>query len=182
MKKLFLGLALLSLSFSAFTAPTPGQNITLAWNSNPEPEVIGYRLFWGFGESRDYPNHVDVTAPNTQATVTLPRPGLTYRFAVIAISDEGLESDYSEEVTYTPPVPAPPQVKVSPDKLEWPHSVWYTDIVETCTDLTAGNWTPLPLAGVRWNVETGNWTLPYTINRDEPQRFFRLRRTLVFPR
>ena len=155
----------------------PGQKVTLAWNKNPEPDVHLYRLYWGFEGPRNYSFSIDT--PATEVGVSLPRPGLTYRFAVIAIADSGLESDMSEEVVYVSPVPAPPPVGFKPGFLVWPRNPQFSDALETCTDLSLQDWTPVPIDSVYLDLETGQWTFPFVPNLAEPMRFFRIRRTVA---
>ncbi len=78
-------------------------NVTLAWDPNTEPDLAGYNFYWGY-TSRDYAFSADV-GNVTQYTVTGLIPGITYYFAVTAYDTEDLESDYSDEVVYTIPIP-----------------------------------------------------------------------------
>lgn len=80
-------------------------SVTLAWDASPSPEVTGYRIYYGVG-SRSYTNVVTVGNVLT-ATVTGLKPGVTYYFAATAFEGSGLESDFSNEVSYTVPVPRP---------------------------------------------------------------------------
>jgi hypothetical protein len=76
-----------------------GQSVTLEWDRNPEPNVAGYRVYSG-RQSRVYGSVLDV---GNQTVAQLPtNPGTTF-YAVTAYDDTGLESDFSEEVSYTPP-------------------------------------------------------------------------------
>ncbi len=72
------------------------RDIPLAWNSNPDPDIAGYRVYYGLS-SRRYTDSIDV---GFETTFTLS--GLdgkkTYYFAVTAYNTEGLESDYSAEI------------------------------------------------------------------------------------
>lgn len=88
-----------------------GQSVTLAWNANSETNLAGYRLYWG-PSTRNYTNRNVVLAPTTQNVVSNLAAGSTTFFAVTAYTDDGLESDYSDEVSYT--VPSPEQKPVSP--------------------------------------------------------------------
>lgn len=101
---LFLFAALTALAQLQPTNPPP--RVTLAWDQSPDPEVVSYRLYYGVA-SRFYTNSIDASA--TQIQVQLPARGVTYYFAVTAVAGNGLESDFSAEISYTPPVPpAPP--------------------------------------------------------------------------
>ena len=95
------GLVLVSLigCFSGF-----GATVTLAWDPSPDSSVVGYNIYYGVA-SGDYTNMVPVSNTNT---VTLDGlvAGVTYYFAATARNTVGLESDYSDEVSYLVPLPA----------------------------------------------------------------------------
>lgn len=74
--------------------------VTLEWDPNTEPDLAGYKLYWGFS-SGDYEFSADV-GNQTSYTITGLIPGVTYYIAVTAYNTTGLESDYSNEVVYTP--------------------------------------------------------------------------------
>ncbi len=78
-------------------------DVTLAWDPNTEPDLAGYNFYWGYA-SRDYAFSADV-GNFAEYTVTGLIPGITYYFAVTAYDTEDLESDYSDEVVYTIPIP-----------------------------------------------------------------------------
>lgn len=89
----------LSLKCAIATAVSATQNVTVVWDANPEPDVIGYRLFYG-RESRVYTNQVDVPGP--MAVASNLSEGETYYFAAVAYNINGLESQLSTEISYTP--------------------------------------------------------------------------------
>jgi hypothetical protein len=86
--------ALLCFLLSCFGASCA----TLEWDPNPEPNVIGYRVYVGTSQ-RLYDQVFDVGLSTTFIIDNLP--GLTTFFAVSAYDSDGLESDLSEEVFYT---------------------------------------------------------------------------------
>jgi len=89
-------------------------NVTLTWDPSPSTNVVEYRLYYGTA-SRAYTEILNV-GPATTATVTNLVGGTTYYFAVTTVDDLGLESDFSDEVSYTPPVVAvsvPAQLAIS---------------------------------------------------------------------
>lgn len=131
------------VSFALLINARAGQSVTLAWNPNTETNLAGYRLYWGHA-SRQYATHVEVPVPLTFVTVAV-EPGTQYWFAVTAFATDGLESDYSDEVSYTSPgtapdpagPPPPPTLLVySKEKglLWWPVLAEYVDTLETTTD------------------------------------------------
>jgi fibronectin type 3 domain-containing protein len=76
--------------------------VTLGWNANTESDLAGYKLHYGLA-SGDYAQTVDV-GKQTQYTLGELSEGATYYLALTAYNTAGLESDYSNEVTYTRPV------------------------------------------------------------------------------
>ena len=79
-------------------APAAAAGITLAWDANPEATVVGYRLYRGM-ESGLYSEFVDV-GNLIEYRVEDLEMGTTYYFAVTAYDTRGVESDYSDEVSY----------------------------------------------------------------------------------
>ena len=80
-----------------------GGQVILAWDPNPEPDVAGYRLYYGFA-SGVYTANVDAGNAATH-TIDGLDDGRTHYFAVTAYDRAGNESGYSNEVSFTPPVP-----------------------------------------------------------------------------
>ncbi|MGQ9647460.1 MAG: fibronectin type III domain-containing protein [Thermodesulfobacteriota bacterium] len=73
-------------------------SITLQWDANDEPDV-GYKLYYGT-RSRFYEFAIDV-GPKTTYTISGFLEGVDYYFAVTAYNTTyGLESDFSDEVSY----------------------------------------------------------------------------------
>lgn len=112
MKKRFLLLCLsVLLSTTSFAA-----SVTLAWD--PSPDVVsGYQIYWGTA-SGVYTNSLDVGLV-TQATVTgLDDGEITYYFALTAYYIDPiwgwLESDFSNEISYTTPPLVGPSLTLTP--------------------------------------------------------------------
>ena len=82
--------------------PPPALGVTLEWDPNPEPEVSGYNVYVG----RQSGNYTRVIDAGSHVIVRLSPldPGITYYFAVTAKTSEGLESPFSDEVSYTVPI------------------------------------------------------------------------------
>ncbi len=76
-------------------------NVTLAWDSNAEPDLAGYVVYYGTA-SRSYPNSVDVGKVNSYELTDL-ESGRTYFFAVTAYDSQRNESAYSNEITHDIP-------------------------------------------------------------------------------
>lgn len=108
MKRLILIACLIApLTASAWLFPTnPPAAVTLGWNASTSPGVSNYFIYYGVG-SMQFTNKV--ASGNTNAcTITNLVRGTTYWFAATAQAG-GLESDFSNEISYTPPTaPAPP--------------------------------------------------------------------------
>jgi hypothetical protein len=71
--------------------------ITLAWDQNSEPDIAGYRIYYG-RVSRSYTNVVDV-GNYTSCVIADLEDGQTYYFAATAYNTDGYESGYSNEIT-----------------------------------------------------------------------------------
>jgi len=81
--------------FSSFSSSVSyGETVILSWNPNAEPDLAGYRIYYG-NSSRNYDYVFDV------GDVTEYQLGLsfedTYYFAVTAYDTSGNESDFSAE-------------------------------------------------------------------------------------
>lgn len=99
-----LGLALVALVSIAQSASAT-RRVTLVWNPNTEPDLAGYRIY--FGTSSNVWTHVKAVeaSPNPQVTLELPEDG-TWYFVATARNTAGLESEPSNVVTW--PVPVAP--------------------------------------------------------------------------
>jgi hypothetical protein len=82
----------------AATAVAAPRSVTVIWDANSEPDIVGYRLFYGT-QSRVYTNQVDVPGP--MAVASHLAEGETYYFAAVAYNIDGLESELSDEISYT---------------------------------------------------------------------------------
>jgi Fibronectin type III domain/Immunoglobulin domain len=83
------------------------QSVTLAWNPSTNADIAGYNIYYGVA-SRAYTNQLSVGNVTT-ATISGLVEGVTYYFAAKAYNGSGVESDFSNEATYTVPGPANPQ-------------------------------------------------------------------------
>ena len=97
---------------AALLAGTPllaAESVGLTWDPNSENDLAGYLVYYGTA-SGNYSETQPATTPS--ATVTNLNSGTTYYFAVTAYNTNGLESGYSNEVSYSTsgsPPPPPPQ-------------------------------------------------------------------------
>ncbi len=75
-----------------------GAQVSLIWDANDEPDLAGYRLYYGLS-SGNYSSSVDVGNQTTYIITGLD-PAATYYIAAIAYNLTGTESDYSNEVIF----------------------------------------------------------------------------------
>ena len=100
-RNLFLRIAisLACLGSAAIAATAPPVN--LAWTSNPENNITGYRVSFG-STSGVYQNTLNVgTTPSAAISGLLE--GNTYFFVVAAVNQAGLQGPASDEVSYQIP-------------------------------------------------------------------------------
>jgi hypothetical protein len=133
---------LLSAALILGLAPlADAQTLTLEWDPNPEPYVQGYRLYYGT-QSRTYSAHVDV-GQHTRYELAGLDPTRTWYFTVRAYTEQGVMSDFSNEVSHTAP-PAPYVPHPGPE-LVWQHdttrqaTVWHMT-GPTGSELQGWNW------------------------------------------
>jgi hypothetical protein len=88
-------------------------DVTLAWDANTETNLSGYKLYYG-ASSRTYTASVSVGNVTTYRLTDL-NAGQTYFFAATAINTSGIESGYSNEVSYTVPSQLPPPPETDSD-------------------------------------------------------------------
>ena len=97
---LLLLLAILSLLVPAAHA---GQ-VTVAWDPNPEPEVAGYKIYYGTSPG-SYTSSLDA-GDATSILISGLRDGATYFFSAVAYDASNNESGFSNEITYAVPAAA----------------------------------------------------------------------------
>jgi len=78
-------------------------DVRLAWEPNSEADLAGYKVHYGTA-SGSYSTAVDVGKVTT-ATVSNLSEGTTYYFSASAYNTAALSSGYSNEVSYSVPVP-----------------------------------------------------------------------------
>jgi len=85
--------------FSVFLSVSSAEAayLDLAWNLNQEPDLAGYRVYYGTS-SREYINSVDV-GNTTAYRMSGLLDGVTYYIALTAYDMVGNESDFSQEVS-----------------------------------------------------------------------------------
>ena len=103
-------LAGLTVFFFAYAASAALPGVTLSWNTDTDPTVVGYNL--DYGTSSGNLDQTENVGNVTTATVSGLNTGTTYFFAVTAYNAAGVNSNYSNIVSFTPtatptPTPAP---------------------------------------------------------------------------
>ena len=99
------GLLLLLLAVMSLLVPAAhaGQ-VTVAWDPNPEPEVAGYKIYYGT-TSGSYTASIDAGSA-TSAVISGLQDGATYFFSAVAYDNSNNESGFSNEITYAVPAAA----------------------------------------------------------------------------
>ncbi len=86
------------LSFSHAMAAS----VDLTWNPNTEPDLAGYKIYWGTSSSH-YSSSKDV-GKTTTCTINGVEEGTTYYFVATAYDNQENESEYSNQVAFTVPL------------------------------------------------------------------------------
>jgi fibronectin type 3 domain-containing protein len=83
---------------SALLPAVASQTATLAWDPVSEPDIAGYRVYYGTA-TRSYTGVVAVAAPATTVTVSNLQNDQRYFFAVTSFDADELESPFSDEIS-----------------------------------------------------------------------------------
>ncbi len=95
-------ISLVALILFIATTNAYSAHVTLAWSSNTEPDLAGYKIYTG-PSSGNYDNVHDV-GNETNYTIQNLTEGQTYFIALTAYNTLNNESGYSESVVYTVPI------------------------------------------------------------------------------
>jgi hypothetical protein len=91
-----------SFSLAPYASVADAATVTLGWDKNSEPDIAGYRMYYGTTSDR-YDYSVDV-GNYTSCTISGLQEGTTYYFSATAYNSNNFESDFSEELAYKIPV------------------------------------------------------------------------------
>ena len=98
---------------SIFSISAYARNVTLTWDPNSEPDLSHYVVYWGIS-SGDYSYNSGDIGLATEYSVEIPDDNQVYFFAVTAVDEAGLESDYSNEVSTGEVSSATPEADAGP--------------------------------------------------------------------
>jgi hypothetical protein len=113
---------LVLLAIGVCVAMTPSSafatgSVTLAWNPSISTNVAGYKIYYGLA-CGVYCNTISVAGSTaTNATVTGLVEGTTYYFAATAVDALGIESQFSNETSYSVPTNSTPTLPPTLDPL-----------------------------------------------------------------
>jgi hypothetical protein len=151
---------------------TFAKDITLAWNPNTEADLAGYNLY--VAEAGQAAN--TITVSTNSATVLGLVEGKTYTIYATAFNTAGLESDPSQQISYTVPVTG-----LLPDQMDSPLKLstgnmrittrgdaGNTYTLQATTNVALGPW--LTVATLQPNT---NGIMTYTDRSKLPSRFYR---------
>ena len=110
-KRCFAKLLLVFLVFMLAPIESHGRDIILTWDQNTEDELAGYKVYYGSASRTYFDNPTELPKGmcrvlDGRVTYTFPTeltPGVTYYFTVTAYDTSGYETDFSNEVQFTPP-------------------------------------------------------------------------------
>ncbi len=90
---------LAGLCFASVPMVASGATVDLAWDANTEPDLAGYKIYYGTA-SGNYSHNIDV-GNVTEYTLTGLDDGVTYYLAATAYDADNNESAYSVELVHT---------------------------------------------------------------------------------
>ncbi len=122
------------------------QSVTLAWDSDSDPSVVGFNLHYGTS-SGQYTQTLNIPT-NTATTANVSQGlsyGVTYFFALRAYNSSNVESPNSNEVSASIPVPTPtPTATPSPTSSPSPTPTASPTTTPTATPIPTTSPTPSP--------------------------------------
>lgn len=150
------------------------QAVMLSWDTIDGYPVAGFNVYYG-GESGVYTNSSAVGDTNS-AIVTGLTPGAKYYFVVTVVDVQGNESAYSNEISFTMPLPSPTlNLNLAPDgtvSLGGSGVIGHTYEIQATTDFVT--WAML---GTQTTATDGTIAFLDADSPNYPARFYRLQDT-----
>ena len=164
-------LLLVNLAATSLAADLlPTSSVTLGWDTSTGTNVSVYKIYYGT-TSGSYTQAVSVGLV-AQATITGLKSGTTYYFTATAYDYTGLESDYSNETSFSMPAP---KLLLSLRRIgtksvvQWPTNYpGYT--LQWCIS-PKGTW-----ASLTTNAPISGSYYTYTNSASATQRYYRLKK------
>ena len=135
-------------------ASASAREVTLSWDANSEPDLDHYVVYWGVIPGNYSYNSGDIGLV-TEFSVEIPDDDQAYFFAVTAVDEAGLESEYSNEVSTDGTSGDTPSIHILPIKSNWnlisiSNGSGTTSIEEALASIMAD------VISV-WAYDSGNW-------------------------
>ncbi len=96
--------------FALLLTTVQAQTVDLIWDANPETDLAGYNVYRSAITGSGYTKLNSNILTTLDYTASLADYGITNYFVCTAMNTSGLESDYSNEVSYVMLNPDPPSV------------------------------------------------------------------------
>jgi hypothetical protein len=84
-----------------FAASVAAREVTITWETNSDSDLNHYVVYWGDNSGNYTENSGNIGLIN-EYTAEIPDDGQQYYFAVTVVDEEGVESDFSNEVSTAP--------------------------------------------------------------------------------
>ena len=166
--RIWILVAGIGLTLHCATTNVTGASVTLAWDPSAESNVSGYKVHYGHS-SRTYPFVVDA-GNETRQTIGNLQEGVSYYFAVTAYNVDGLESDFSGEISYAVPLPSISALGDGSFRIRFQGAPERSYRVEYTESLAAPNWRTL---GIRTAGANGSFEVIDRPLAGSPARFYR---------
>ena len=156
-----IGIGIVLLLAGPFVLALSAQeSVTLAWDANSESDLAGYRIYYG-QSSQSRTNRIEVVN-GTTATISNLSRGRTYSFVATAYNSSGLESEPSNEVSYTV-ADEPQPLLIMTDTLmartngEVQFSVSDQSVTSSCSRRPPISWTGVQLRRIPSPTRRSQW-------------------------
>ena len=158
------------LGFVFFNCSAFARDVNLQWDPNSESDLNHYVVYWG-ADSGSYSDDSGDIGLDTTYTCSLPDDGQVYYFAVTAVDDAGLESDYSNEVSTGDITNSGGSIDSSIPTADTGLSGDSADIIiidDPNIEILPGNNPPVAIAGPDQNAKEGSLVYLDGTNSNDP--------------